>query len=164
MKKTVLNRGMLIIMLLAIVGTVNVWAQRPAGQGAAGSPMELRMKRMLPDLTDEQMSQIKTLRIEMLKKVNPLKAQIKEKRAHIETLSLADQADMKAINKSIDELTQLQAQLMKIMAKFRQDVRAILTPDQRAVYDSRVRQMKQKHKGGCHHQAKGKRPGPPPAK
>jgi Spy/CpxP family protein refolding chaperone len=148
-------------MMITAVSLSQVWAQGPGGaKGTKGpksskAPMELRMKRMLPDLTDEQMAQIKTLRIEMLKKVNPLKAEIAEKKAHIKSLSLAETPDMKAINKAIDKLSTSQAKMMKIMAKFRQDIRAVLNADQRAIFDSRMGSMHaHKRQGKCPHSPK----------
>jgi Spy/CpxP family protein refolding chaperone len=161
MKKNLVKRGLMIIVMIAAISVSQVWAQVPGGpKGKKGpksskAPMELRMQRMLPDLTDDQMAKIKTLRIEMLKKINPLKAQIAEKRAHIKSLSLADTPDMKAIDKSIDELSVLQAKLMKIMAKFRQDVRATLTADQRAIFDSRMSSKRgSKSSAKCPHTTK----------
>ena len=82
------------------------------------------------------------LRVEMMKKTNPLKAQLKEKKAHLNSIAIADKADMKAINKTIDEMGALKIEMMKIHAQMRQNVRALLNDDQRVVFDSKAGSMK----------------------
>jgi Spy/CpxP family protein refolding chaperone len=108
------------------------------------------MKQMIPDLTEDQMTKIKSLRLEMMKETNPLKAQMKEKKAHLNTLAIAEKADMKAIEKTIDEMGAIRVQMMKAHAKMRQDVRAILTDDQRVIFDSKAGSMMSHGKKGHH--------------
>jgi len=157
MLKKAINRSLLIIMMIAAIGmTNNVWAQGPGqGKGPRGQKgkQEMQMKKMFPDLTKEQMDKIKSLRMEMLKQVNPLKAEIREKQAHLQTLSISEKPDMNAINKTIDEIGALKTKMMKIHAKFRQDVRALLTDEQRVVFDSKAGMMGKAMKGhhGPHH-------------
>ncbi len=134
MKNKIIIRSFLILIMVAAFGTITMAQGHKAGPKKA--PMEMRMKRMLPDLSDDQIAKIKAYRLEMMKEVTPLKAQIKEKKAHLQVLSIAEEPDMKAINATIDEISKLQAKLMKTMAQFRQNVRAILTVDQRIVFDN----------------------------
>ncbi len=148
MKKNILSRSLLIIMMIAAMSmSATVWAQGPGTGRGPGKPgakkgnPEMHMKMMLPDLTDEQVAKIKTLRVEMMKKTNPLQAQIKEKQAHLNTLSIAASPDMKAINKTVEEIGDLRTQIMKIRMQFRQDVRALLTADQRVIFDSKAGKM-----------------------
>ncbi len=142
MLKKLINRSLLIIMMIAAMGmTTSVWAQGPGqGRGQKGSKgkSEMHMKMMLPDLTKDQMDQIKTLRTSMLKQTNPIRAEIREKKAHLQTLSINEKPDMAAINKTIDEIGALKTKMMKIRAKFRQDVRALLTDEQRVIFDSKA--------------------------
>jgi len=162
MKKNILSRSLLIIMMIAAMSmSATVWAQgHGAGRGHGkpgakkGNP-EMHMKMMLPDLSDEQVAKIKTLRIEMMKQITPLKAQMKEKMAHLNTLSIAEKPDMKAINSTIDEIGDLRVQMMKIHAKFRQDVRALLTAEQRVMFDSKAGSMMGHGKKGHHGSGKG---------
>ncbi len=162
MKKKILSRSLLIIMMIAAMGmTMNVSAQgRGQGQnqgqkGSKGNP-EMCKKMMLPDLTEAQTAKIKTLRTEMLKQINPIKAEMREKRAHLQTLSIAEKVDMAAINKTIDEIGALKTKIMKIHAKFRQDFRALLTDDQRVVFDSKAGgMMGQGMKGHGRHGSRG---------
>jgi len=92
----------------------------------------------IPNLTDDQKKKIKDLRTPLQKEVLPLKNQLAEKRAHLKTLQTADKADLKSINSTIDEMSQLQSQIMKKHAAHTQAVRALLTDEQRVAFDTRA--------------------------
>ncbi len=98
---------------------------------------EMRMQG-IPDLTDEQKEKIKELHLGMMKEALPISNQIAENRAKLKTLSTADPVDMKAIDKLIDDNAGLQASLKKKMAATHQEVRKLLTDEQRIVFDSRA--------------------------
>ena len=159
MKKNILSRSLLIIMMIAAMSmTTNVWAQgRGAGKGQGGkkgAPM-MHMKKMLPDLTDDQVKKIKSLRMGMLKQITPMKAQLQELKAHLQTLSIAEKADMEAINNTIEKMGSIRTKMMMIHAKFRQDVRSVLTDEQRIVFDSKAGNMMGQGMKGHHGQNKG---------
>ena len=86
-------------------------------------------------LTDEQKAKIKDVKLAHQKEVMKHKNKMAELRAHLQTLSTADVVDMKAINATIDEITQSQNQLMKSREGFKQQVRALLTDEQRIQFD-----------------------------
>jgi len=161
MKKNLLNRSLLIIMMIAAMSmSTNVFAQGPGqgkGKGMKKGGPAMHMKQMIPDLTEDQMTKIKSLRLETMKETTPLKAQMKEKKAHLNTLAIAEKADMKAIEKTIDEMGAIRVQMMKAHAKMRQGVRAILTDDQRVIFDSKAGKMMSHGKKGHH----GPKSGPP---
>jgi len=147
MKKNILSRSLLIIMMIAAMSmSLNVWAQghgpNKAKKGMNQGKPAMHMKMMIPDLSEDQKSQIKNLRMQMTKETTPIKAQIREKKAHLNTLSIAEKPDMKAINKTIDEIGALQVKIMKAHAKMRQDIRALLTDEQKVVFDSKAGNMK----------------------
>ncbi len=96
----------------------------------------------IPNLTQEQRDQMKTLRVEMMKESNTVRNQIAEKRAHLKSLQATDNADMKAINKTIDEIASLQAQQMKAQANMQVKTRALLTDEQKVMYDARGNNMR----------------------
>jgi Spy/CpxP family protein refolding chaperone len=62
---------------------------------------------------------------------------MEELRAKEHTLATSEKPDMKAINANIDEMTKVQNQLMKAMASHRQDIRSLLTEEQKIRFDSR---------------------------
>jgi Spy/CpxP family protein refolding chaperone len=91
----------------------------------------------IPDLTPDQMTKIDDLKLQHMKEVTPLKDQLKEKQARINTLLDAEKSDMGAVNAAIDEFTNITNQLIKKKAEFRLAVRNILTDKQKIIYDSK---------------------------
>ncbi len=135
----------LLVVMLAIAFSST--AQQRQGSPQQKKQMKFENRDMLPDLTDAQKDQMKAIRIKGMKANQALKNQLMEKRAHLNTLSSADKADMKAINKQIDEISVLQASMQKVRAANKQEVRSILTDDQRVMFDAR--------KGGNSHRKRG---------
>ena len=86
-------------------------------------------------LTDEQKAKLKDLKIAHQKETLKLRNKMGELHAHLRTLSTAEVADMKAINATIDEITQTQNQMMKSREGFKQQIRAMLTEEQRLQFD-----------------------------
>jgi|YNPMSStandDraft_2_1061718.scaffolds.fasta_scaffold22507_2 Spy/CpxP family protein refolding chaperone len=93
----------------------------------------------IPDLTDEQKKKIEELEIAHLKEVNLIKAQLKEKHAHLNTLQLAEKPNNSEINKTIDEITSLKNEMMKKHETNRQNIRALLTDKQKVIFDTKGR-------------------------
>jgi Spy/CpxP family protein refolding chaperone len=102
----------------------------------------------IPNLTEEQEKKIKELRIPFAKEVLPLRNQLAEKRAHLKTLQTAEKADLKSINSTIDEMSQLQSQIMKKHAAHTQSIRALLTDEQRIAFDTRAGHRERFHYKG----------------
>jgi Spy/CpxP family protein refolding chaperone len=88
------------------------------------------------ELTDAQKEQIEKLRTEHEKKVLPLRNEVGELRAELRTLSTVDKVNMSDINKKIDEIGKVQTELMKERAAHRQQIRSLLTDEQRVKFDS----------------------------
>lgn len=96
-----------------------------------------------PFFTGEQKETMKELRLETARKVKPLKNELNELMAKQKTLTTADEADLKAINKNIDEISEIKAEVAKIHAKQHQVLRSTLTEEQLLKFDA----MKQKRVG-----------------
>jgi len=94
-----------------------------------------KMHDML-NLTEDQENKIKDLKISYMKDRLALKNQLDELKAKQKSLTTADNADMKAIYANIDEMTTVKNKLMKAKAKHIQEVRSILTEEQRVIFDS----------------------------
>ena len=95
------------------------------------------------NLTDEQKSKIKKLKTANMKEMLPLKNQIGEKKAHIRTLTTADNVDMNAVNKTIDDIGSMKATMMKKQAAHKQEIRKLLNDEQRIHFDMKM----SKHNG-----------------
>ena len=102
------------------------------GKGKAFTPCE----KMIPDLTDEQRQKINDFRIEMLKEVQPLQNQIRELKASFHALITGDNPDINAIDKNIDQRSDLHDKIMKTHARFRLNIAGILTDDQKVIFNS----------------------------
>lgn len=127
--------ALLAIAVLMFAGS-NLYAQRGRnysnqGEGKGQACMNI------PDLTEDQLSKIETLRIVHLKETTIQRNQMNELRAKKHTLMTSDNANMKEINAVIDQMTSNRNAMMKISAKHRQDVRNLLTDDQKVYFDSR---------------------------
>ncbi|OYT12384.1 MAG: hypothetical protein B6I18_00790 [Bacteroidetes bacterium 4572_112] len=137
--------SMMIVSLLMITGIS--FAQQGNGNGYGKSngknyhknckqmnKGEMMMNR-IPDITDDQKAKIKTIRTESMKQMLPLKNEMNVLKAEKRALCTAEEVNIKAINKKIDAQSKIKADIMKLRAKARQDIRALLTDDQRIVFD-----------------------------
>jgi Spy/CpxP family protein refolding chaperone len=86
--------------------------------------------------TEEQKEQMKELRLETAKKIKPLKNELGELVAHQRSITTADKADLNAINKNIDKMSDLKADMAKIMAAQHQQIRSLLTEEQLVKFDN----------------------------
>lgn len=124
-----------IVALLLVTGIA--FAQQPGmGQGHGEKMCSRGHRSMIRDLTEEQTEQMKELRVEHWKAVQPLRNQIGEKRARLRTLSTSDKVDMAGINRVIEDIGKMRTQMMKERARHRQDVRELLTEEQRVMFDA----------------------------
>lgn len=148
-----------LALLVTVLGC-QVYAQPGQGrqQSRKGEPRhECHMQRDsmvpgeqcgIPGLTPEQEKSIKKSKLAFQKEATALKNQLAEKKAHLRTLNTAEKPDNAAIDKTIDEIAALKAQLMKNRNSHYQEVRAVLTDEQKIFFDSKGG----KHKGrkaGC---------------
>lgn len=104
------------------------------------------LMQKIPDLSDQQQEQIRDTRLNTRKEVMPLQNRMREKAARLKTLRTAENADMAAINTVVEEMSSLRAEIMKARLASEQEIRSLLTDDQRVVFDSRrAMQGMQKH-------------------
>jgi len=98
----------------------------------ANQPFHMR----IPNLTDQQKEQLKSITLKNQEVIIPLRNQMREKKAHLRTLSTADNVDQKVAESVIDEIGSLRTQMMKQRLGTHQQVRALLTDEQRVWLDS----------------------------
>lgn len=106
------------------------------------------------NLTDDQEKKLDELRTPHMKTMQDFRADMNIKEAEYEKLMKADKPDMKAINAKIDEISKLHGDMMKERSKHQQDVRALLTDDQKVMFDAHIG-MQGKHGMGQMHGMKG---------
>jgi Spy/CpxP family protein refolding chaperone len=106
-------------------------------------------KRGLPkisNLTESQKTKIKELRTNLKKEILPLRNTLTEKRAKLQTLETADKSDLVAIQNTIDEIHTIVAKMQKMKAAQHQEIRKILTAEQRVEFDL-TKQNRRKRQG-----------------
>lgn len=142
------------MLVLAVLVSFSTFAQQRKGPAEQGKQMKFEKQSMLPDLTDDQNDKMEAIHLKTMKSVQPLKNSMMEKKAHLHTLTTAENASLKAINKQIDEISSIQASIQKLRAASHQEVRSILTEDQRIIFDSRSHGMMRTGGNGQHHKMK----------
>lgn len=132
MKKTVI--AALTIML---AGTI-LWAQGKPGKGICGTSGsgQCFIKAQELNLNAEQQSNLESMRTAHVSKMQQLHADMQIKRAELNKLQLSENADQAAIDQKIEELMAMKTQAWKQKAAHRQKVRALLSPEQRIIFDA----------------------------
>lgn len=102
----------------------------------------------IPNLTPDQQTKITNLKTSHMKEMQDFKNQLGEKEAHLNTLRTADKPDMAAINKTLDEIGVIKVNMSKKREQHIQDVRSLLTAEQKVYFDSKGHH-KGHGKGGC---------------
>lgn len=87
-------------------------------------------------LTPEQKAEAARLRAALEKEMVPLKAKVDLKKAEIKGLLAADAPDKAALGKLINEVGELEKAAMKAKYEHRISVRALLTAEQKALFDT----------------------------
>ncbi len=132
------TRNLTIIAVLLFV-TGSVFAQGNQGRKGNFDGQGQRNKTdrfmNIPDLTDTQKTQIKDMRTANMKEMLPLRNSLREKQAHRNTISTGSNVNMADINKTIDEIGAIKITMAKKRATQRQNVRKILTDDQKVFFD-----------------------------
>ena len=132
MKTNLIQTAGLFLMAALMATSLN--AQHPRQGGKGSGPYEQRKERMAGflalDLTEEQQEAMQTLRTENYKTLQPLKNQMAELKARERTLLSEETVDLKAVNKIIDEQTDLTNKMRKIQVTHKLEVKEILTDEQ----------------------------------
>lgn len=140
---------MIIALMIFISGSI--FAQ---GNSDQKSKTGDRHFMNIPDLTDAQKDQIKEMRTDHMKEVMPLKNDLNEKRARLQTLSTGDNVDLNKVYTAIEEIGKIKIDLAKKRAGFKHGVRNVLTEDQRVYFDMHSGHKHKMHKQGKHMQHK----------
>ncbi len=156
LKKYIMRTKILSLVIVAVfIGSAPGFAQ-PQNQGQMKQGKQQQKAMMMKHhnqqksmfqkfFTEEQQEAMKALRLEGAKKVKPFKNQLRELMAHQQTLTTADNADLKAIDKNIDEMAKAKAEIAKIMAAQHQQIRSLLTEEQLIKFDN-MKGMKGMHR------------------
>jgi len=114
-------------LLVALFVAVTVYAGPGRGGGGGMGPGGA----VWGDLTKEQQKQVESLRLDVLKKTEPLRSQISQKRIEMMELSSKDNPDEQAIEKKRQEIWALQDAMRNERRAMSTKFRSLLTPEQR---------------------------------
>jgi Spy/CpxP family protein refolding chaperone len=96
----------------------------------ADRPYRMMGRMDFLELSDEQQQQLTDLRVEQNKAITPLQNKLGELRAKERTLLSEDKVDMDAVNKNLDEQSDLMNSIRKLRVEHQVKVKGILTDEQ----------------------------------
>jgi Spy/CpxP family protein refolding chaperone len=121
-----------IMIPVALVITLFLAVTVYAGPGRWGGGMGMGpFGAVWGDLTKDQQKQVESLRLDLLKKMQPLQAQMSQKRIEMMELASKDNPDEKAIEKKRQEIWSLQDTMRSERRAMSSKFRSLLTPEQR---------------------------------
>ena len=161
MKKVRLISMMTILSAISILAVAQQGPRNGNGQGRQNQEREGRHSEL--NLTEDQQTKMEELRLSVQKQMLPLSNELNENKARMRTLTTAENADMKAINKLIDANSEVTTKMQKLRAANHQEVRSMLTEEQRLKFDmgrqSRRDQGRQFQRSEREYKQYGKGPG-----
>lgn len=131
-----------LALIAAFAISITAMAQQPNRNRMSPEQREMMVKRFEKArtnsksfFTEEQQEKMKALRLETTKEIQPLRNELNELKARQRTLTTAEKADMNAINDNISKMSDIQADIQMIRAKQHQEVRSMLSEEQRIKFD-----------------------------
>lgn len=106
--------------------------ERPAKQQAGNYPV-------IDNLSPDQQAKIVEIRTARQETREQYRTQMDELRTRKRSLQTQANPDMNAINQVIDQMTALRGEMMKNSNEHHQQIRSILTEEQRAQFDSQLK-------------------------
>lgn len=91
----------------------------------------------LPGLSDQQKGEIKKLTLKQVQNVTPIKNQIREKTARLNSVLSAQPFNETEAFQLAEEIGKLKTSILKLQISMHQEIRKLLTPDQQIIFDSR---------------------------
>lgn len=91
------------------------------------------------NLNEEQRKQIEEIRLSGQKEMLPLRNLLREKNARLRTLTTSDNYDENAVDQIVDEISEIRADMLSMRITHRQQIREILTEEQRIKFDAHQR-------------------------
>jgi len=91
----------------------------------------------IPDLTQEQKTQIKAIKDEFKTENHTTISELKDKKQELRQLTSTESVNIEAVDSMIDEIGTLKTSIMKSKTNMDIEVRSLLTEEQREHFDSR---------------------------
>ncbi len=176
MKTTSENLKLVLLTIILVMMTTGIFAQRQQKAPNAAKPAGLNEQQMelpppppppappeppqppdqfglmmsrglnIPDLSEDQRQNIKKVDLAHLEKMTPLRHQLMEKNARLASLLVANPFDLKETEKIADEIGKIKSSKLKLQISHDQELRSLLTPEQKIIFDSRPKPFLGKRK------------------
>jgi Spy/CpxP family protein refolding chaperone len=156
--KSIVRRTILAVFLSTVIIAISV-AQPPHGRGS-GSRMEQgypnqkcqNIENRIPDLTEDQKAELKSLKMSHLKEMKDFRNQMGEISAKQRTIMSGNPIDQKAVGILIDQKSELMNKQMKAQVTHKVAFKEILTEEQVLAFEkSQSRRHFSKTKGRSGH-------------
>ena len=135
MKKIDVNMKVLIAIIALFGLSLSLMAQTQQRQCQFNQRDQYTCAAL--DLADDQKAEIKEVRLAKLKKIQPLKDEAKINKAKINALVNKDNPDMKKIVSLVEANGKIMTQMQVIKIDGKIKVRALLTDEQKVIFDAR---------------------------
>lgn len=122
------------LAIVAMCISLTAMSQAP-GSGTNG---KYRGMKNIPGLSDEQISKIDALNVDHMQQMNTFHANIQTLQSELHELEIAENVNMDKVFNKIDEISGVKTKMAKERSKHKQDVRKLLTKEQRIYFDSHM--------------------------
>ena len=122
--------GALLLGFLVLTAVNAQSRQGGRGQGSYGTGDRMGHGLAWLELTEAQQEEITSLRTQHYKEITPLRNKMAELKARERTLLSEESVDIKAIEKTIDEQTDLMNKMRKLQTKHQLAIKSQLTDEQ----------------------------------
>jgi DNA-binding ferritin-like protein (Dps family) len=151
--KNITRKIAALSLMLTFMGVITTLAQEQKKmehkhemKGDHGKRQMKGHKQCIPNLTEEQKIQLKSVKTKLLKETLPLKNELREKNARLKTLTTTAGSSEKDINKMIEEIGALETKMMKVKVFSEIEKKEYLTEEQRLFVDTHASTKKRKQK------------------
>ena len=103
---------------------------------------------IVPNLTDDQREQLKKAELKNTEAMTPLHNQLREKMARMNTILSTSPLNQKEADQLAEEIGRINASMIKQLIRHDQEIRALLTPGQQIIFDSRPKPFLMSEKMG----------------
>ncbi len=166
MKENSLKMVVTLVVIVLMGLSTDLLAQRGNGNGQRngsgngnGNGYAFGNCQNIPSLTDAQKTSIEKLQLKQKKEMLQHSNKLRELQAKLNTQRTADNASITEINKTVDAITAVKNKQMKQREAHKQEIRNLLTADQRVMFDSRQARKNGKGNRGGKKGKKGNRGG-----
>ncbi|MGB8953128.1 MAG: Spy/CpxP family protein refolding chaperone [Candidatus Aminicenantales bacterium] len=122
--------------VVLILATYPILAQSAGQELPADKTKACTKSCGFPDLTAEQASKIQKLKLEFEKEMLPLRQKMQALSLDFRTL-MAEKADLSKLGVKIDEMSKVRAEMKKKSLAHHQQIRGLLTEEQKASFDKK---------------------------